>query len=70
MIHLVIFYASFYFFTRVRIAYPEIDIEEDDKNDVLRWFAIWPVAVELFTAAWLSMEFYDYLTREKTSTGE
>jgi hypothetical protein len=72
MIHFAIFYTTFYLFTRFRIAYPEASIteEDSDKNEVLRWFAIWPVAVELFTFAWLSLEFYDYLTREKTSAEE
>jgi hypothetical protein len=70
MIHFTIFYTAFYLFTRFRFAYPEKDIEEDDKNEALRWFAIWPIVLELFTISWLAFEFYDYLNREKTSTEE
>ena len=71
MIHFIIFYTTFYLFTRFRIAYPEMHVEEDgDKNEVLRWFAIWPVGVELFVFAWLTFEFYEFLTREKKSSEE
>jgi hypothetical protein len=71
MIHFVIFYTSFYFFTRFRIAYPNVDFNEDeDKNEALRWFAIWPIVLELFAFAWLTFELYDYLNSEKTSSEE
>lgn len=71
MFHLFCFYAWFYLFTRFRMAYPSEDFSEDkDKNETFYWFAIWPVAIELFTFAWLTFEFYDYLNREKTSTEE
>ena len=70
MLHFFVFYAVFYLFTRFRFAYPKSVESNDENNETVLWFAIWPIALELITIAWLIFEFYDKITNEKTSSEE
>lgn len=70
MIHVFIFYITFYIFTRFQFVYPSKNKVVDERDEVISWFAVWPFALESFTLSWIGFEFYDYLNGEKTSNEE